>query len=212
MTSKLLVLLAALAFALGQETTAQPARTIEGVTVGDLGSPNDSLAKVPGGGAVPPRTYILDVASGSGDGIYPTATIVKVSADPPPAGQQFAGWAGDTAILSNPFLPTTTAIMPSMDLSLTATYADPEQAASSQPAPGVTGERESTVTLRAAPISPQQQPGDAGEVRIDYPDDGGTQIKDGGADDTSGPQGTPDGTIGFAYPVTMPTASLSLAS
>jgi hypothetical protein len=204
MTSKLLVLLAALALALAQETTAQSGRTVEGVTVGDLGSPNDSLTKVPGGGAVPPRTNILDVASGSGDGIYPTATMVKVSADPPPAGQQFAGWAGDIAILSNPLLPTTTAIMPSMDVSLSATYADPERAAWSQPGPVVTGERESTVALRAAPISPPQQPVEAGQVRIDRPRDGGTEIRDGGPGDTSGPQGTPDGTIGFEYEVVDP--------
>jgi IPT/TIG domain len=129
MKSKLLVLLAALAFALAQETTAQSGLSLAGVTVGDLDSPNDSLTKVPGGGSVPAGSYILDVASGSGDGIYPTATMVKVSADPPPASQQFAGWAGDTAILSNPFLPNTTAIMPSMDVSLSATYADPEGAA-----------------------------------------------------------------------------------
>jgi List-Bact-rpt repeat protein/IPT/TIG domain-containing protein len=129
MTSKLLVLLAALALALPQETTAQSGLSLAGATVGDLDNPNDSLTKVPGGSAVPPRTYILDVASGSGDGIYPMGAMVKVSADPPPPGQQFAGWAGDTAILSNPFLPNTTAIIPSMNVSLSANYADPEGAA-----------------------------------------------------------------------------------
>jgi len=48
--------------------------------------------------------------------------MVTVSADPPPPGQQFAGWIGDTAIVSNPFLAITTAIIPSMNVSIAATY------------------------------------------------------------------------------------------
>jgi hypothetical protein len=157
MASKLLVLLAALALGLAQETTAQSGRSLEGVTAGDLGNPNDPLIEVPGGGAVPPGSYTLDVVSGSGDGIYPMATMVIVSADPPPAGQQFAGWAGDIAILSNPFLPTTTATMPSMNVSLVATYRDPEGAAGSQSGTVVTGERKTAVVLRAA-ASPTPTP------------------------------------------------------
>ena len=63
----------------------------------------------------------------------------------------------------------------------------------------VTGEPETTGALRAAAIRPPQQPDQAGDVRIDHPREGGTEIKDGGPGDTSGPQGTPDGTIGFEY-------------
>jgi hypothetical protein len=137
--SKFLVFLAALAFALAQAPTAQSGLSEE-VTVGDLGNPNDPLLKVPDAGAVPSGYYILEVVSGSGDGIYPTGRRVKVSADAPPAGQKFAGWAGDTGILSNPFLPTTTAIIPSMDVALSATYADPERVASSEPTPTPTPE------------------------------------------------------------------------
>ena len=133
MASKLLVLLAALALALAQETTAQSGRSLEGVAAGDLGSPNDQLIKVPGGGVVPTEGYILEVVSGSGDGVYPMGRRVKVTADPPPEGQKFARWEGDIAILSNPFLPTTTAIIPSMDVSVVATYGDPEGATSSEP-------------------------------------------------------------------------------
>ena len=71
-----------------------------------------------------PETHVLDVFSGTGSGAYPAGTIVNVSADPPPAGQDFAGWSGDISILSNPFLTTTTALMPSIDVSITATYTD----------------------------------------------------------------------------------------
>jgi List-Bact-rpt repeat protein len=166
MTLKLLVLLAALTFALAQETTAQSGPSLEGVTVSDLGDPNDSLFKVPAGGAVPPGSYVLDVASGSGDGIYPTGRRVKVSADAPPAGQKFAGWTGDITILSNPFLPTTTAIIPSMDVSLSATYADPEGAAGSGPWSVATGERETAVALIASP-SPSPTPQDGCKAEID---------------------------------------------
>jgi Divergent InlB B-repeat domain len=50
--------------------------------------------------------------------------LVKVTADMPPAGKQFAHWSGDTEILANPSVPTTTATMPSIDVTITATYAD----------------------------------------------------------------------------------------
>ena len=73
---------------------------------------------------LPPGSHLLDVEGGSGDGVYPTGTMVTVSADPPPAGQEFAGWAGDITILSNPFLATTTAIIPSMNVIIAASYSD----------------------------------------------------------------------------------------
>jgi hypothetical protein len=136
--SKLLVLLAALALALAQEATAQSGLSREGGPVGDLRNPKQPLVEVPGGAAVPPGSVVLDVVSGGGNGIYPMGAIVIVTADPPPAGQQFAGWAGDIAILSNPFRPTTTAIIPSMDVSVVATYRDLERASSSEPTPALT--------------------------------------------------------------------------
>ena len=66
-------------------------------------------------------TQILSVHNGRGGGEYPTGTIVTVSAGSPPAGQQFAGWTGDTAILADPFQATTSATIPSIDVSITAT-------------------------------------------------------------------------------------------
>lgn len=64
----------------------------------------------------------LRVERGAGSGSYAPGTMVRVTADPAPAGQQFAGWTGDIVILANPSLATTTAIIPSMDVSITATY------------------------------------------------------------------------------------------
>ncbi len=66
--------------------------------------------------------YALTVNSGSGDGTYLEGTTVTVSADPPPNGQQFSMWTGDTAILSNQLLATTSALIPAMNVSITATY------------------------------------------------------------------------------------------
>jgi formylglycine-generating enzyme required for sulfatase activity len=72
---------------------------------------------------LPPGTAQLEVIGGSGYGVYPTATIVTVSADPPREPHlEFAGWGGDIAILANPFLPTTTAIIPSVNVGISAQY------------------------------------------------------------------------------------------
>jgi hypothetical protein len=95
-------------------------------------SATSTMATMPGTGTkmrlaatykpVPPGSSILTVYRGSGSGVYPAGTMVAVSADPPSTGQQFAGWTGDIAILSNPFITTTTAIVPSMDTSIFANY------------------------------------------------------------------------------------------
>jgi hypothetical protein len=77
-----------------------------------------------------PGTPALTVKSGNGSGQNVAGTVVTVTADAPPPGQQFAGWSGDTEILANPFMSTTTATMPSMDVTITATYAE---ASSSEP-------------------------------------------------------------------------------
>jgi beta-glucosidase len=66
----------------------------------------------------------LTVNDGSGDGQYTAGTPVKVTADEPPPRKKFAGWSGDTQILANPSEETTTATMPSIDVTVTATYAD----------------------------------------------------------------------------------------
>jgi hypothetical protein len=64
----------------------------------------------------------LTVINGSGGGNHPTGDQVPVSADAPPAGQEFALWTDDYVILANFLNPTTTATMPSVDATITATY------------------------------------------------------------------------------------------
>jgi hypothetical protein len=66
----------------------------------------------------------LTVNDGSGSGQYVAGEQVIVTADPAPPGEKFTGWSGDTEILTNPSLSTTTATMPSMDVTISATYAD----------------------------------------------------------------------------------------
>ena len=66
----------------------------------------------------------LTVNDGSGDGAYETGASVTVTADPPPPGQEFSGWSDDTQILANPSEPMTTVTMPSIDVTISATYAD----------------------------------------------------------------------------------------
>ncbi len=66
----------------------------------------------------------LTVNDGSGSGGYEAGALVTVTADPPPPGQEFSGWSGDTQILANPSAETTTATVPSIDVTITATYSD----------------------------------------------------------------------------------------
>ena len=69
--------------------------------------------------------FSLTVKNGKPGGSFKTGTQVVVSADAPPIGAQFAGWTGDVAILANPFLPTTSATIPYMAVTITATYTAP---------------------------------------------------------------------------------------
>ena len=95
----------------------------------------DTVATIPGVGLNlwltasfkdrPPGHSYLFVENGSGDGLYPIGTTVNVSANRDPEGREFAGWTADIAILSNPFLATTTAIVPSIDAFIIATYSAP---------------------------------------------------------------------------------------
>ena len=77
-------------------------------------------------------TPTLTVKSGSGSRQYAAGTIVTVTADPPPPGKEFAGWSGDTQILANPSEATTSATIPSIDVTITATYANASSNGSSK--------------------------------------------------------------------------------
>jgi hypothetical protein len=65
----------------------------------------------------------LVVLNGTGSGRYAQGKQIQVSATPPASGKRFDGWARDWQILTNPFIPTTTALMLSRDLTIEATYA-----------------------------------------------------------------------------------------
>jgi Concanavalin A-like lectin/glucanases superfamily/Divergent InlB B-repeat domain/Fibronectin type III domain len=67
-------------------------------------------------------TYLLTVNDGTGDGNYAPNAQVAVNANSPPAGQEFDIWTGDYQILANRSSASTTATMPSGNVSITATY------------------------------------------------------------------------------------------
>ena len=66
----------------------------------------------------------LTVNSGSGTGPYTENEIVPVVAGPPPAGQEFSVWTGDTTYLADVNAASTTFTMPAVDAEITATYSD----------------------------------------------------------------------------------------
>jgi hypothetical protein len=73
--------------------------------------------------AAAPASQTLTVINGSASGDTP-GSVVTVTANDPPAGQQFAGWTGDVEILANRALSPTTATIPSTPVTITATYVD----------------------------------------------------------------------------------------
>ncbi len=70
----------------------------------------------------PEEASEIIVNGGAGSGSYAIGSQVKVSAGTSPDGKPFSGWLGDTAVLANPFIPTTTATVTSLGVSVTATY------------------------------------------------------------------------------------------
>ena len=74
-------------------------------------------------GEAPPETYTLTVNFGTGDGDYQASTVVDITADPPPDGNQmFDVWTGDTANIADTSEPNTTITMPAANTEITATY------------------------------------------------------------------------------------------
>jgi hypothetical protein len=100
-----------------------------------------------------PEAHTLAVNGGTGSGFYEPGRTVLVRANPPPEGQEFLAWRGDTAILANPSLESTSALMPSTNVEITANY-------SGGPAPGavtrevwtgITGDGVSNIPTGSAP-------------------------------------------------------------
>lgn len=71
-------------------------------------------------------TVALTVNGGSGGGTFPSGSRVDILADPPPSGQVFDQWTGDTAVLGNAAiavsLPHIVVTVPATPTTLTATY------------------------------------------------------------------------------------------
>jgi Fibronectin type III domain/Divergent InlB B-repeat domain len=86
---------------------------------------NQVSYRTPGQGST---TYTLTVNSGSGDGSYAPSTQVAVNANSPPAGQEFDIWTGDYQILADPSSSSTTATMPSVNATISATYSSASSA------------------------------------------------------------------------------------
>ena len=74
----------------------------------------------------------LTVNDGSGGGRHAPGDLVTVTANPAPPGHTFTGWTGDTQILAIPSESSTTATMPSIDVTISATYADVSSGGSSE--------------------------------------------------------------------------------
>jgi hypothetical protein len=71
-----------------------------------------------------PEAHTLTVINGSGSGVYePGTPNIPVSANPAPAGQEFDAWIGDAGMLESASSATTAVrMMPSSDITVTATY------------------------------------------------------------------------------------------
>lgn len=88
----------------------------------------------PGGGG----TFTLEVQGGSGSGVFPSGTRVFIRAHAPQDGFIFERWTGHTQHVEDPTAPQTSVLMPSTNVSLTATYTsatlrEPDNPANTQP-------------------------------------------------------------------------------
>lgn len=67
-------------------------------------------------------TNALTVNSGTGDGDYYLDTVVAITADAAPVGQEFDKWTGDVSTIANVNSASTTITMPNLATAITATY------------------------------------------------------------------------------------------
>jgi uncharacterized repeat protein (TIGR02543 family) len=72
--------------------------------------------------APPATTYTLTVNNGSGSGNYEAGTVVPITANAPPSGQEFDQWTGSTSGVADVNSASTTFTMGSENASVTATY------------------------------------------------------------------------------------------
>ena len=81
---------------------------------------NVTVSGVPTGGT----QYDLSVVNGSGDGLYVAGSVLNITADAAPSGQEFDIWTGDVASIADVNGASTSITMPSSDITVTATYRD----------------------------------------------------------------------------------------
>ncbi len=79
----------------------------------------DVVDSIYGGGVT---KYKLLVNNGSGTGVYEESENVSISANDAATGQMFDKWTGDVQYIADVNKSSTTLIMPSKDISITATY------------------------------------------------------------------------------------------
>jgi hypothetical protein len=84
----------------------------------------------------PAPTYTLTVVNGSGSGSFTANTTVPITANAPTVGQVFGSWSG--ASVANPTAASTTLVMPSNNVTVTANYGFAPPAVTTVPQP-VTG-------------------------------------------------------------------------
>ena len=70
------------------------------------------------------KFYTLTVNNGSGGGEYIAGTNITVKAEKPSAGMVFTYWTGDTSLLADPYMDSTSLVMPAADIHLYPNYAN----------------------------------------------------------------------------------------
>jgi lysophospholipase L1-like esterase len=68
-------------------------------------------------------TYTVTVTNGTGSGSYAAGTVLTVTANAPPTGDNFTGWTGGTGALANASFSTTTLTVPAAPVTITANFA-----------------------------------------------------------------------------------------
>jgi hypothetical protein len=71
---------------------------------------------------IEPVTFTLTVNGGTGSGFYEAGSTIAIVANPAPVGQLFEQWTGDTASVADPLAASTSLIMPSNEVTVTASY------------------------------------------------------------------------------------------
>ena len=71
---------------------------------------------------IEPVTFALTVNGGTGSGSYEAGSTVAIVASPAPVGQLFDQWTGDITNVANVLAASTSLIMPSNEVTVTASY------------------------------------------------------------------------------------------